>query len=118
MRLLPILAVLGGEAMFGAAALSHAKGCSDMLQHAPASVRRLEAVRSCAGAQAACAYMEPSVGHGVLTLICPVSGVRQVFGAQHLSSLRMRNGALTGSCRIGSWRRDAGLPGCYVRDRD
>ena len=52
-------------------------------------------------------------GHGVLTLICPASRVRHVLGAQRLESLRFRDGTLAGECSAGSWRRDAGLPGCY-----
>jgi hypothetical protein len=83
-------------------------GCRAMLNGAPENVLQLEAVRSCRGESAACGYL-----NGVITLICPASGVRQVLGAERLRSLRFRNGTLAGECSSGAWRRDAGLPGCY-----
>jgi hypothetical protein len=89
-----------------------------MLSGAPEGIRRLEAVQSCRGADAGCAYVEPAAGYGVLTLICARSGVRQIISADRLSMLELRDGALVGECQSGSWQRDAGLPGCYpVRER-
>ena len=85
-----------------------------MLGAAPESIRRLEAVQTCSGVKAGCGYMESSNGYGVLTLICPQSGVFQVVSADRLRDLRIRNGALAGDCSTGSWQRDAGLPGCYT----
>jgi hypothetical protein len=62
-------------------------------------------VRDCRGTDAACGYMGSASGHGALTLICPVSGVSQVLGADRLKSLRVRNGTLVGECSSGSWGR-------------
>src|SRR5262249_57675951 len=90
-------------------------GCADMLGSAPANVRALDAVRACGGERAACAYMEPSPGFGVLTLFCPLA-VTHVLGANRLQTLTLRDGALAGTCTAGSWGRDAGLPGCYLRE--
>lgn len=87
--------------------------CARMIGGAPEAVRRLEAVRTCRGVDAGCAYVESAAGYGVLTLICPRSGVLQVVSADRLSALQVRDGALAGECRSGSWQRDAGLPGCY-----
>jgi len=87
--------------------------CARMISGAPEGVRRLDAVRTCRGVDAGCAYVESAAGYGVLTLICPRSGVLQVVSADRLSALQVRDGALAGECRSGSWQRDAGLPGCY-----
>jgi len=111
-----ILKVLIGAAPFLAASAdcaAQAASCRAMLNGAPEHVLRLEAVRTCRGADAACAYTTPAPGRGVLTLICPASRDRHVLGAERLESLRFRNGTLAGECSAGSWRRDAGLPGCY-----
>jgi hypothetical protein len=88
-------------------------GCRAMLNGAPESVLRLEAVRSCRGADAACGYVQPGAAYGVLTMICPESGVMQVFGADRLKSLRLHNGTVAGECRSGSGWRDTAIPGCY-----
>jgi len=87
--------------------------CSAMLGSAPAIVRRLEAVQTCRGADAGCGYLQVSPEFGVLTLFCAAGGPVQIFGADRLSALRVEGGALTGDCDRGSWRRDAGIPGCY-----
>jgi hypothetical protein len=84
-----------------------------MLSGAPEAIRRLEAVQTCRGADAGCGYVEPAAGYGVLTLICLRSGVLQVVSADRLSMLQVRDGTLMGECDGASWRRDAGLPGCY-----
>ena len=76
-------------------------------------VRRLEAVQSCQGANAGCGYLQVAPDSGVLTLFCSVGGPVQIFGANRLSGLRVEDGAITGDCDRGSWRRDAGVPGCY-----
>src|SRR5262245_28294767 len=87
--------------------------CAGMLGGAPEGIRRLEVVQTCRGADAGCSYLQPLPGYGVLTLICPRSGVQQVVFADHLSSLELRDGMLVGECQHGSWQSDAGLPGCY-----
>jgi hypothetical protein len=87
--------------------------CSAMLAAAPEIVRRLEAVQSCQGANAGCGYLQVAPDSGVLTLFCSVGGPVQIFGANRLSGLRVEDGAITGDCDRGSWRRDAGVPGCY-----
>ena len=107
-------ALTGAALLLGAnTGTGQENGCRAMLNGAPEHVLRLEAVRSCHGAEASCAYVESTTGYGVLTLMCPTAGVRQVFGAERLRSLRFRNGTLAGECSAGAWRRDAGLPGCY-----
>jgi hypothetical protein len=107
--------LLASAALVGKSAPSTAQqaGCRAMLNGAPESVMQLEAVRSCHGAGAACAYVHPVSGYGVLTLMCPATGIVQVLGAERLRSLRFRNGTLAGDCSAGSWRRDVGLPSCY-----
>jgi hypothetical protein len=87
--------------------------CSAMLGAAPEIVRRLEAVQTCRGASAGCGYIQVAPESGVLTLFCSAGGPVQIFGADRLSELRVEDGALTGDCDRGSWRRDAGIPGCY-----
>ena len=87
--------------------------CLGMLDGAPAVIRQLDAVQACRGADAGCSYLQPAPSYGVLTLICPHSGVRQILFANRLSMLQVRDGALVGECNDGSWQRDAGLPGCY-----
>ena len=84
--------------------------CGAMLHGAPESVRRLEVVQTCRGVEASCGYMEPSPGYGVLTLMCPQSGVLQVVAADRLRALRIQDGGLAGDCGTGSWRRDVALP--------
>jgi hypothetical protein len=114
--LLSVAALVGLTPATGSAAAE--SRCVRMLSGAPEGIRRLEAVQSCRGADAGCAYVEPAAGYGVLTLICPRSGVRQIVSADRLSMLQLRDGALVGECQSGSWQRDAGLPGCYpVRER-
>ncbi len=105
-------ALIGLAAAAGAAA--EASKCGAMLGHAPESIRRLEAVQACRGADAGCSYMEASAGYGVLTLICPRSGVAQVLAANRLTALGIQDGALAGDCSSGAWRHDLGLPGCYT----
>ena len=85
--------------------------CVRMLGGAPERIRLLEAVRSCSRADAGCAYVEPTPGYGVLTLICP--HVVQVVFAERLTSLELRAGAWSGECSSGSWQLGLGLPGCY-----
>jgi hypothetical protein len=100
--------------------LMHAAGvsaneseCARMLGTAPESIRLLDAVQSCGGVDAGCAYVEPTAGYGVLTLMCPHTTVLQVIYADRLRSLQLRDGTWLGECSSGSWQRDAGLPGCY-----
>jgi len=92
--------------------------CVGMLSGAPERIRGLEAVQTCRGADAGCSYLQPAPGYGVLTLICPRSGVQQILYADRLSALALRDGALVGGCQHGSWQRDAGLPGCYPGRRE
>jgi hypothetical protein len=87
--------------------------CSAMLGAAPEIVRRLEAVQTCRGASAGCGYIQVAPESGVLTLFCSAGGPVQIFGAERLNALRIEDGELTGDCERGSWRRDAGIPGCY-----
>ncbi|HWI99152.1 MAG TPA: hypothetical protein VNU96_09045 [Burkholderiales bacterium] len=105
--------LFAAAALFAATTGSAQDRCRAMLNGAPENVLQLEAVRDCRGTDAACGYMGSASGHGALTLICPVSGVSQVLGADRLKSLRVRNGTLVGECSSGSWGRDASLPGCY-----
>src|SRR5262245_9635744 len=107
--------LVAAATLFGATTGSSADAlrCRAMLNDAPERVQQLEAVRACRGADAACGYVSTASGWGALTLMCPASGIHQVLGAERLKSLRSRNGALVGECSSGSWRRDAGLPGCY-----
>ncbi len=109
--LLSVGALIGLTAATGAAA--EEGRCATMLGGAPEAIRRLEAVQTCRGADAGCGYLESADGYGVLTLICPRSGVLQVVSANRLSRLQLRDGMLAGECRDASWQRDAGLPGCY-----
>ena len=83
-----------------------------LFRSAPPQIRRLEAVQTCTRKKATCAYVEPTVDFGVLTLICRRVAAQILF-ANHLSSLRFRNGVLIGECSSGSWGTDFGLPGCY-----
>ena len=87
--------------------------CSAMLGGAPEIVRRLQAVQTCRGADAGCGYIQVAPDSGVLTLFCSAGSPVQIFGADRLSALRVEDGTLTGDCDRGSWRRDAGIPGCY-----
>ena len=102
MRLVKIL--LASAALLGASAPSTAQqaSCGAMLSDAPENVLQLEVVRGCRGTGAACAYVDAATSYGVLTLICPASGVLQVFGADRLQSLRIRSGTLSGECRSGA----------------
>ena len=113
--LLPTLVSVGALIGLTAAASSAAdeNRCLGMLGGAPDGIRRLEAVQACRGVDAGCGYLQLTPGYGVLTLICARSGVQQIVYADRLSMLRLRDGALMGECRTGSWERDAGLPGCY-----
>lgn len=108
---LSVGALIGLTAATGATA--EESRCARMLSGAPEAIRRLEAVQTCRGADAGCGYVEPAAGYGVLTLICLRSGVLQVVSADRLSMLQVRDGTLMGECDGASWRRDAGLPGCY-----
>jgi hypothetical protein len=117
MRISTILAAIAIGLPAAAGLAAEKSRCLDMLSGAPEAVRSLEAVQTCRGAGAGCGYLEPAPGHGVLTLICPRSGVRQILYADRLSALALRDGALVGGCRHGSWQRDATLPGCYA-DRE
>jgi hypothetical protein len=101
----PVGSATGADAVGG--------GCSAMLESAPAIVRRLEAVQTCRGAGAGCGYMQVAPEFGVLTLFCSADAPVQIFGADRLHALRVEDGALAGDCARGTWRRDAGIPGCY-----
>jgi hypothetical protein len=109
--LLGACAFIGLTAATGSAA--EESRCVRMLDGAPESIRRLEAVQACRGVDAGCGYMESASGYGVLTLICPRSGVLQIASADRLSMLQLRDGALVGECHSGSWQRGPALPGCY-----
>ena len=67
--------------------------CGAMLHGAPENVRRLEAVQTCRGVDASCGYMQTSPGYGVLTLMCPRSGVLQVIAAESSESGRNHAGS-------------------------
>jgi len=101
----PVGAATGADAVDGK--------CSAMLGTAPEIVRRLQAVQTCRGADAGCGYIQVAPESGVLTLFCSAGSPVQIFGADRLSALRVEDGTLTGDCDRGSWRRDAGIPGCY-----
>ena len=110
-----IAGLLAAGSPVGSAAGADAPGgsCSAMLGAAPEIVRRLEAVQSCRGTGSGCGYIQVTPESGVLTLFCSASNPVQIFGADRLSALRVEDGALTGDCDRGSWRRDVGIPGCY-----
>lgn len=109
--LVSVGALIGLAAATGATA--EESRCVSMLGGAPEGIRRLDAVQTCRGVDAGCGYVEAAAGYGVLTLICPRSGVLQVVSADRLTMLRVRDGTLVGECNGASWQRDAGLPGCY-----
>jgi len=108
-----VAGLLAAGSPVGSATGADAAGCSAMLESAPAIVRRLEAVQTCSGAGAGCGYMQVAPEFGVLTLFCSAGSPVQIFGADRLSALRVEDGTPTGDCDRGSWRRDAGIPGCY-----